>query len=292
MASGEKMLFLRANAEALINMVCKPTVHVGGVWQIIVGVLYSGGKETSHAGSWITALCFCIYIVDTMTIYPMRAQYILECLKRGYIRICVYGDDHLWCCPKRVSDILNETLFAACLKKYMHMEIQDILSHDVFLSTWNRVTGELVHAGPKFLRRYFICGDDGELPVLPFKPTSDSLQKALAPKTEYVPDLILSVVGQAWDSQFTNPVSYKCLSFLYDRLTEIDRRTPIQTFEDVIRRNGPRFIHQWSKKLVLPDELFSSGFPAYRMRRTFHEWKPQNVDFRVDEYDKLVFERM
>jgi len=194
MTEKQRRVFFHANADTMFNMVIKPTCHNGDIWRIIRGMLYSGGKETSHAGSFCTLFCFALYLVHTMELYPRQAAYIKKCLEHGFIRICVYGDDHLWCGPKKIAHIVNETLFAEYSASTFGMVIKDILHHDRFLTVPNFVTGEVERgqAGPKFLKRYFIAGDI--LPVLPFKPMSETMQKLLAPTSSLPVDMILRSV--------------------------------------------------------------------------------------------------
>jgi len=36
----------------------KVVLHVGTFWRFMRGIMYSGGKETSHGDSWVMAFCF------------------------------------------------------------------------------------------------------------------------------------------------------------------------------------------------------------------------------------------
>lgn len=285
MPENQRAAFLYANADTLFNMVIKPTCHSGDIWRILRGSLYSGGKETSHAGSFCTLLCFAIYLARVMKLYPLRAEYIKQCLKSGFIRICVYGDDHLWCAPATLADILNEREFAIYSKFAFGMEIKDILHHDIFLSKFSELTGELTLAGPKFLKRYFIAGV--VLPVLPFKPMSETLQKLLAPTSELPVDMILRSIGQAWDTQFTNPVAYQACALIYREMLNLDPRSPSQILEEANLNDREYF--NLTRKLSISADLLRLGFPDYNQRRReFHTYDAVRSNFvQTDPHAQL-----
>jgi len=47
----------------LYHVTNKITLQPGNFWRLIRGVMYSGGKETSHGDSWIMALCFFFFYI-------------------------------------------------------------------------------------------------------------------------------------------------------------------------------------------------------------------------------------
>jgi len=89
------------------------------------------------------------------------------------------------------------------------------------LSVPNTVTGGLLKKGPSFLKRYFVASKNKDLaPVLPYKPINETMVNLLLKEsTVDVVDCLLSSIGQAWDTQGTNPLAYKYVSYFYSKLT-------------------------------------------------------------------------
>jgi len=214
--------FVAANKEVLANLIIKITCHTGGVWRILRGFLYSGGKETSSAGSFCTVLCFCLYIVHTLELYPGRARVIKRALRKLLIRIAAYGDDHLWCAPGVLEDVLNEDLFAIFSAEFFDMRINERVSHDTFITSFDS-KGNLLYEGPKFLKTHFIRGVI--LPILPFKSTNNILERLLAPSSNLPIDTMLRSVGQAWDTKFTNYTAYHCCEIVFKNMIKIEKRS-------------------------------------------------------------------
>jgi len=180
MTPAEREMFVYANMDTMFNMVVKPTCHTGDVWRILSGYLYSGGKETSHAGSFCTMLCFMIFICIQMENYPAVAAQILRCLELGFIMIAIYGDDHLWCAPRKFVGILDEVTFARVSREVFGMEITEIMHHERFLSVPDERTGEFLYVGPKFLKRHFIASDI--CPVVAYKSASETFANYWLPQ--------------------------------------------------------------------------------------------------------------
>jgi len=102
----------------LIEHVCVKVVnHIGGVWTIMRAFMYSGGYETSHGDSWCVLLVWLMYVYHTADTYPDKSEDILNSLAKT-IKIAVYGDDHVWCTPKRLSGVLNEFKFAQFVQDF------------------------------------------------------------------------------------------------------------------------------------------------------------------------------
>jgi len=287
MTPEEQHIFLTANAQALFNMVVRPTCHTGNVWRIIEGVLYSGGKETSSAGSFITIFTFAIYLCHSMRLYPALSKQIMRALELGLILIAAYGDDHLWCAPASLESVLNEDTFAQVSFDFFGMIIQDKMAHKVFLSVPNETTGELSVVGPKFLKRYFIAGPDS--PVLPFKPCSETVSKLLAPTSDVPFDTLIRSIGQAWDTMFTNPVAYQMCYFVYRDMLRLDTRTPSQIFAQMTKESEN--YRELSKKLAIDLNIMLLGFPDYNERRIeFHKWDASKTDYRVTNPMPIKYE--
>jgi len=197
----------------MYNISHKVVLHLGGFWRFMRGVMYSGGKETSHGDSWVMALLYFLYCVDVSYRYPYAQPFIFECLDDGFLRIVVYGDDFLWCAPKVLRNIINARGFAHFLDTYCGMVLRDYKEYDDFLSVPDQ-TGHFLKKGPKFLKRYFIATNDDSLaPVLPYKPIDETIIRLLLNENGEPVDYMLSAVGQAWDTQGTNPICYEMIRF-------------------------------------------------------------------------------
>lgn len=278
MTEMERKIFIFANIQSYLTLISKLTCHVGGEWQLMDGIMPSGTKVTSHGDSWIVCYTFCSYLIDVIRRYPGRAVRIWFFIQKGMIRIAIYGDDHLWCCPRELTDIINEESFAQFVEEVFHMVIQEPQGHSNFFVEVD-LAGNIKKAGPKFLKRYFVRGQQGEPPVLPFKPTAETLSKVLAPKSSSMGDMLLSVIGQAWDTMFTNPVSYALLSDMYLWLTQNLKR-PIQEVlkESNVNTNKERY--DWIMKLGIKDGEIDRGFPDYHSRRKeYHTYDVQRCSF-------------
>lgn len=287
MTPEQQHIFLIANAQALFNMVVRPTCHTGNVWRILEGILYSGGKETSSAGSFITTFTFAVYLCHMMRLYPALSKQIMRSLEIGLILIAVYGDDHLWCAPAKLEHILNEETFAQVSFELFGMIIQDKMAHKQFLSVPDEVSGELKVVGPKFLKRYFVYGTD--CPVLPYKQCSETVSKLLAPTSSLPFDTLIRSIGQAWDTMFTNPVSYQMCYFVYRDMLRLDTRTPAQIFAQMTEEADN--YRDLCKKLSIDFNVMLKGFPDYNDRRLeYHTWDASKIDFRVTNPQPIKYE--
>ena len=187
------------------HMVNKITLQPGQLWRLIMGVMYSGGPETSHGDSWIMAMIFFSYISYSTIKYPEYAHIINQCLILGFIAIIVYGDDHVWCCPKRLRHIINVRGFALFLKEFWYMDLRDYKEYDFLVSEVDIATGIFRKRGPKFLKRYFIKSFiPNSAPIIPYKETFEPvLRMCTVSNHEDFPGLLLKAIGQAWDSMGT-----------------------------------------------------------------------------------------
>jgi len=278
MTEMERKIFLWANVQSYETLIMKLTCHIGGEWQLLDAIMPSGAKVTSHGDSWIVCYTFCAYLIEMMRKYPGRATKIRFFIEKGMIRIGIYGDDHLWCCPRVLGDILNEQTFSTFLLDVFHMVIQEPQTHRKFFVEVDQV-GNIKGTGPKFLKRYFIRGRRGEPPVLPFKPTMETLSKVLAPKTSSIGDMLLAVIGQAWDTMFTNPVSYGVLSMMYkELLILLDRPVAVVLMESKVTNDKERY--DWLMKLGIKEGELDKGFPSYeRKRREYHAYDQSKCSF-------------
>jgi len=283
----ERFLFFRAFAELRFNITCKMTSHLmKDVWSIVEGTLYSGGPETSPAGSWVNLMMFSLFLVHVMTERPALAQPLRMAIKSRLIFIVIYGDDHLYSAPGKLAPYVGIDAFSVFLEKYFGAILRDQMSHMKFFTELDAFGG-MTHIGPKFLKRHFIRGRPGELAVLPFKPLQETMPRLLAPKSSYAIDAILSSIGQAWDTQFTNPFSYNMILFFYRQhmkqvnltheevLRAVDWKTASN--RDLLRKNDLSIDH--FKK-----------FPDYEYcRRELHVYDQSKIDYIQNLRDRNLY---
>jgi len=258
-------LFYRANLYALYNMVIKPTLHLNGLWTLIAGVLWSGGPETSPGGSWCTLFMFCTFLVHQMSRHPKLAGAIKAAIMVKLILIAIYGDDHLYTYPLRLEAVLNGHEFAKFSKEYFGSIIRDVLVHRTFFSVPDPRTGELLKTGPKFLKRYFIRGEKGE--ILPYKNTFETLAKLVTPKTEEPLDFVLSSIGQAWDTMFTNRIAYNMARVVFEVMIKLCDKSVSQIILEAIKQGQESKAYTMFRKLGLKIDVLARGFPDYDIER-------------------------
>jgi len=280
MSPEDRFLFMRAHAELIFNVVVKPTCHLSSdIWTVIKGTLYSGGPETSPAGTWSTLMMFCFFLAYVMVYNPGVRMLITVSLQKGLIAFAGYGDDHLYCYPLRLESLLKEEKFAEFSLKYFGCIIRDSLSHRHFL-TEVTASGSMRKPGPKFLKRYFIQGGPGEVAVLPFKPIEETIGKLLAPKTVSRVDAIISCIGQAWDTMFTNRLAYQLCLKLYREHVLADGRTPDQILSTLVI--DKQVYEDYVKKLGITTDMMMK-FPQYDyFRRLMHTKDSAKIDFSVN----------
>jgi len=268
--------------------VCSKLVcHIGSFWRYMVGQMYSGGKETSHGDSWIMAFLFFCYCQHLKTRNPSRSILIDEFLSRYFITIVVYGDDHIWCAPDCMEDIMNHKTWKSFLKDYCNMELRDENLYRSLLSIPDG-TGRLVVKGPKFLKRYFILNenDDGLAKILPYKEIDEQMVRAMTTETTVAAELIISLIGHAWDTQGTNEEAYHVISELYHRISAYDNRTPMQILEsmDIADVSKTRLRRLLRKSGISYSEMFDH-FPTLAELRSRHVFDMQKANHKISRKD-------
>jgi len=256
----------------------KITLQPGGLWLLILGVMYSGGKETSHGDSWIMAMLFFLYIEYIKGISPGSALYIQQCLVARFIMIIIYGDDHVWCCPRVLRHIINAESFAYFLKNYCGMELRDYKEYDRFLSEVDLTTGIFRYKGPKFLKRYFIASNiPGSAPVLPYKPYLEtSVRLCAVPEEEGYPGLILKCIGLMWDLMGTNPIGSQVCRSAYNFALARCNQTPREIYNDW--KSDPtkeKFLKALMRKVNMTGDQFFDSFPSEEQLLQRHVFIPE-----------------
>jgi len=265
------------------NVCSKLVCHIGSFWRYMHGQMYSGGKETSHGDSWIMAFLFFCYVQHIKQRCPNRAYLMDEFLSRGFITIVVYGDDHIWCAPDCLQDVMNHKTWKAFLKDHCHMTLRDENIYRSLLSVPDN-TGRLAVAGPKFLKRYFIKNTfgDGLSSILPYKPIDEQLVRAMTTDSEVAAELIISLVGHAWDTQGTNEYSYDVIAEMYRRVSYFDPRTPLEILKslDVDDISNTRLRRLIRKAGISHSEMFDH-FPSLGDLRSRHVFDMKQANYQI-----------
>jgi len=249
--------------------------HIHGLWTLMKGIMYSGGYETSHGDSWIVLLVWCLYLVDMITSLPEGPE-IAQSLALRLILMIVYGDDHVWVTPKRLSHLINEHKWAEWLKRYTGMSIRDAKVTERFFSTVDGC-GEIKDEGVVFLKRYFVLvpNKDRNFPsVMPFKPTHDTILKLLTNKDNDPRIYPLQAIGQAYDTLGTNPISYVMVRRFYDYWMRILDFTPMD-FAQVLASMHKSSLNKLKKKIGVDFRMGMPEFPTLECLYELHRIDPQ-----------------
>jgi hypothetical protein len=255
MEADERMVFEEMLKDLSYHMTNKVVLHIGSYWRLLQGVMYSGGKETSHGDSWILALYFWLYIEHIKEKNPDAADLIDHLMEMRVIFIVVYGDDHIWCCPIFLRKIINLSSWTDFLRKYCRSSLRDGMEYTQFLTEVNQLSGEVVKAGPKFLKRYFIKNEfieyPNSAPILPFRPKMEQMLKLLASEPQSELDYLISAIGHMWDTMGTNESSYASIKKFY-KLMNGDVAPP--SYRDVYEREAGN-LHRRAKLTKLVRKL-------------------------------------
>lgn len=246
--------------------------HVGGIWTLMLAMMYSGGFETSHGDSWCVLMVWVIYVLYTAEKNPKKKKKIMKHL--GYlIRIAVYGDDHVWCVPWVLRKILNEAGFAEFVKEFFDMEIREPRMITEFFS---RVlpNGELSYAGVVFLKRYFILdtsGGPGFPVVYPFKPTHESLIKLFCSRDGLDVTYVLQAIGQAYDTLGTNAFAYSMIKRFYKYYLGFCGSNVQQVVEEAMAKADMVQVNRLLRKANITADELKNGFPTLAKLRELHK---------------------
>jgi len=296
MNARQRQFMKRLYTYVMYNVVNKVTLQVGNFWRIICGVMYSGGKETSHGDSWIMGFLFCLYICFVIESYPRLSSYIMLFVDRGFIRFVLYGDDHIWCFPKVFRGIFSAKGFADFLLHYVDMELRDYREYESFFSIPDFATGTVKVEGPKFLKRYFIKNTflDGCAPVLAYKPFLETVVRLMTvDDTDGYLGLVLKTMGQAYDTMGTNVVAYEACAEAYRLACESGcLKLPREMYLEYTKtHDGVLKMKKMLRRINLsPEEVFA-GFPAlYQLqKKNIHD--PERCNFsKVHNYDEWLDE--
>jgi hypothetical protein len=273
------------------HMVNKITLQPGELWRLIIGVMYSGGPETSHGDSWIMAALFFSYIEYVILQHPDHEAYIRACMIARFIYIIIYGDDHVWCCPLSLRHIINVRGLADFLLSIWKMELRDYKEYDHLLSEVDLATGVFRYKGPRFLKRYFIKSPfEGSAPVVPYKETLEPmLRMCIVSNREGIPGLILKTIGLAWDAMGTNPIIHEAARSAYEFAVANCDETPLQIFNRLSASTCPthrKLVKNMLRKVHMHESEMFDSFPSIHLLQSRHRFVPSQIN---NKDNPLVF---
>jgi len=271
------------------NVAAKLVCHIGGFWRYMVGQMYSGGKETSHGDSWIMAFifyCFCQYLIEK---HPSRAHLINEFMSLTIIAIIVYGDDHVYCFPSILADIMNHKEWAFFLKEYCNMELRDGCTFDSLLSIPDGY-GRFKVRGPCFLKRYFIRNtkDKNLAPILPYKEIDTTMVKLFTTEAIASAEVLLSAVGHAWDTQGTNYSAYQAVLGVFNSIRAYDNRPILTVYKEYLAdpNHDRKKIVKLMRKVGISESEVFDHFPTMSEMRARHVYDPEKCNYSIP-FEKL-----
>jgi len=267
----------------------KVVLFIDNIWRFLIGVVPSGALETSHLDSFVLLCYFCFYVLVVILEHPELEEVIMEFFNEGFIRIIIYGDDHVWCAPKILRGVINVEGWAKFLKNYCRCVLRDYEEYDNFLSTPDLWTGTLVKKGPKFCKRYFILNTTSpELaPVLPFKPLYEPMLRVFVNVNQEPVDYLLSIIGHMWDTMGTNKVHYDLLLQFYHSInSDLKVKSVLEIYEEERKKPEKRVkLNRIVRKLGLSAETIFKNVPSYEKIRKRNVYEPNKCKFGIDTYD-------
>lgn len=263
-------LFLQFLDIVAENLTCKVAHLSCDVWKIIYGGMPSGAFETSHGDSWIVMYIRLGFILTQARKYPSRYNRIYSALIDGDLFFFIYGDDTLESIPDDLNDILNYTLFSKFCTTHLQMVTRDVVQSRRFLSTINKVTGNVKDKGVTFLSKYYVKASDvteypGLPDVLPFRNFSKTMKKFAhgdgSPRTPV--DYVLASIGMVYDSFGTNDVTYEYCKFMYEQSMQSLGLDNIEQFLEMhMAKFYDKSLNSLVRKAHIRVEHLKAGFPS------------------------------
>jgi len=252
----------------LLESACyRITQLFGRLWVIIRGSVASGKFNTSHEDSWVVAYLFSNWLMWVLFNTPLDQQEDLEKFIIKWLKIVTYGDDHLinrgeghW------SSKFGGHSWASFCKTFFGMDIRDLKDGISFLSKVK--DGWITEMGATFLKHQQVenpVKGGGQADFLPFRESREYLIRAIysrEPKVRDSIDVLLSVIGQAYQTYASNRDAYDRLYLLYTRILVV-----IQDSSSLESRMRSRITSQDDLRKIrqmgiTADELVS-GFPTW-----------------------------
>jgi len=262
----------------LIKNICVKLLHLYSTqWAGLEGVVPSGCLNTSHMDSFILLVWWVLFVLHVLsTLYdsdPEAAIIIEEKVVLTQLIVVIYGDDHLWnkTMDPRISAFINETNFTAFCKKYLNVEIRDILDGVPFCSTVK--DGRIINRGATFLKHQFVvnpykesfCVSGKQPTFLPFRETWEFLVRCVYGKEEKRReplDIVLSSIGHAYGTYASNRDAYIALKAINRAAIDAIGMRPGQLPADVLNLYSEDDFRDLRRKGLSTKELLC-GFPSW-----------------------------
>jgi hypothetical protein len=256
-----------------LRSLCMKIFHVyGGLWRILFGVMPSGAYETSHGDSWIVLFIYFLFFCTVMEEYPQYEQEIMAYLTKKIISIMVYGDDSLYCYPKRLAHILSIHKFAHFVEVYFDMKCRDVEEYDSLFSDPDLRTGTFMRTEKKkkrsvFLQISFVKREDvttrtDVCKVLPYRSFRKTYTKfAFGKGSERVhADGVMTATGMAYMSMGTNRMAYEFARFMYEYFLS---KCGNMTYDEIFETYGNNHdLTTLMRKQGMSIHELSQGFPT------------------------------
>jgi len=291
MSPGNRKVCERALEEMIYNLCVKVTCFPGFIWRIVVGVMYSGGYETSSGDTFVLIFAYAMYIAYSISKYPQYAQYWNECLGVGTLGIVAYGDDHMCVWPKLTRNILNHKQFSEFTSHFLGLTMRDVNEFNFFLAQVNHATGELMVDGPVFLKRRFIASPFfGTAPVLAWRSNHETVMKLLLNKDWTPTTMVLSCVGMAYDTYGANKLAYDLVREVYIFLQKLDPRTPLQIYNSMKDNlQYASYIKKYEMKLHMQAEEIFNHFPTHEHLLKRNRYIPARCSFITNSFEQDTY---
>jgi len=256
-------------AQYLAQRCSQRITHVfGQLWAVIEGGMPSGRWMTSHGDSWIVGLWFFTFCTMAISTAEEKDRILLErelllCL----VKIVIYGDDHIICIRRHpvVMKYFNIYCFAEWVKKYTGGELRDIrwdVGFESFASG-----GFHTYKGAVFLKQTFVRNThkgEGQPKFLPFRPMNELLVRCVFgrdTRQRDIYDVILSSIGQAYNTYGSNESAYKWLFHFHThmkRMIDPDSRSLAGALDRITQKT---LLGKLRQADVTIDDL-KRGFPT------------------------------
>jgi len=248
------------------NMCYRITYLMGSLWVVVKGGVPSGAFNTSHLDSWVVTFLFAAFLTYVLFITPLDKQEELEVYTRRFLKIVVYGDDHLY--NKGDVPFLSVNFcgasWAQFCKDFFDMDVRDIIETS-FCSRFK--DGFLVHQGATFLQHQMVpnpCKRAGQSKFLPCRETRHYMIRAVysrEPRIRDEIDVMLSCIGQAYSTYAASQNAYDRLRILYEQLGSV--ATSERPLQDVMMDRLSFDDLKRIRMMALTPEELVSGFPAW-----------------------------
>lgn len=296
------MNLLKALVPALMYRVTNVFAHV---WLVIMAGVASGKLITSHIDSWIVGFMWCLFLAyQRRMASPFVKIMITKMLIKKLIEFMDYGDDHINGVDEApeyapVRKLVNEENFGLWCAKFFNVTIKD-RRDGLSLETVPSETGGIVSPGVVFLKRYFILRNwimSNGPEYVPYRPAYQYSAKIIfgkeaKPRTLY--DVMLSCIGNAYDTYGTNPVAYAMNRYFFYRIAgalKLRGKSPSALMSQILRNKLPEDIIAFQRKGAMTVKDLYNGFPTLAELRVRHSVDRSYTDNLMEDITgHLVFE--